>query len=351
MLNNLRLLIIAILSLGFGSHIAAQPITLVKTALVESHSIATKQWAPGTVVSKNNALISSEVAGQILTIAEVGTHIKQGEVMAIIDKEALIIQRQEKQAEIKSLMARRDFLLSQRDRMQKLVSKNAVAQSNFDDIQSQYGVVSENIKLQQLSLKNIQRLIDKSAIVAPYSGIVSAKLKSIGELITANEPLLRMVDTTNIEIQSQVPIALARTNQRGAQVALRNNQNIVYSFISAIVPVANNASRLIEMRITLPPLKVGQWYVGESVWVGLANSQVEQLTTIPRDALILREEQSYVFVVDSSEKEIKAKKVEVDIVTGEGSMLGIKGQLNPGDSVIIYGAETLKDGQKINIST
>ena len=76
----------------------------------------------------------------------------------------------------------------------------------------------------------------------------------------------------------------------------------------------------------------------------LPTSASQLLTTVSRDALVLRDQSNYIFVVG---KDDMAKRVNVDLGSGLGDRIAVYGELKAGDEVIIRGAERLRDGQQV----
>ena len=65
---------------------------------------------------------------------------------------------------------------------------------------------------------------------------------------------------------------------------------------------------------------------------------------VPRDALILREKETYVLTIDD---EKKAQKVSVLVGQGVDSWISVTGALSIDDSVIVRGGERLQSGEKV----
>jgi len=67
-------------------------------------------------------------------------------------------------------------------------------------------------------------------------------------------------------------------------------------------------------------------------------------TLVPRDALIVREKETFILTVDENDE---AKKVNVLVGLGVGEWVSVNGNINAGEEVIIRGAERLRTGEKI----
>ena len=109
----------------------------------------------------------------------------------------------------------------------------------------------------------------------------------------------------------------------------------------AIVPVGDIASRMIEVRLALP---AGAGLVGDAAKVFIPSAQPRNVLAVPRDALVLREENTYVFKVN---KKGQAQRVAVETGSEEGALVEVKGLILPGERIIVRGAERLETGQKV----
>ena len=80
------LLILVTFALSSRNGFAAKgpPPAIVKVATAVEKMIAPTTWVPGTVISRNDARLAAEVAGRLVTVAEGGTLLKKGDVIAQI---------------------------------------------------------------------------------------------------------------------------------------------------------------------------------------------------------------------------------------------------------------------------
>jgi hypothetical protein len=69
---------------------------------------------------------------------------------------------------------------------------------------------------------------------------------------------------------------------------------------------------------------------------------------VPRDALVLRHNGSFVFRINSDNI---AEQIAVKIGDSAGELTAVTGPLNAGDRVAIRGAENLSEGASVKIMT
>ena len=86
--------------------------------------------------------------------------------------------------------------------------------------------------------------------------------------------------------------------------------------------------------------------IGEAIRVSVPIAAPTHAVTVPRDALVLRDSQVYVFKIDES-----GAAERINVVAGDGSAdrIGVRGALEAGDRVVIRGAERLQHGQLVKV--
>jgi multidrug efflux pump subunit AcrA (membrane-fusion protein) len=99
---------------------------------------------------------------------------------------------------------------------------------------------------------------------------------------------------------------------------------------------------MLEVRVALSE----PWVIGTAVRVELPQSDSHSGVAIPRDALVLRQEGTFVFRIDD---EGQAERVAVSTGIGHGSLIEVKGEIVEGDRVVVRGAERLRPGQPVTI--
>jgi len=321
--------------------LAAQPPVTVETDTVQVESVAASMWVSGVVVSREDAMIASELDGRVTWIAEVGDRVAKGSPVARLDTHLLSLEKREREAAIAALQANLVWMKRQTERLDELAHKNNTAQSERDEMRARYLAAQQELTQAQVGLERTEFNLRRSEIPAPFDGVVVSRATATGEYATVGKPLLRLVNTDAAEVSVTAPLRLARFTQPGHQVFVSNQDSSDKAIVRSLVAVGDERSHMMELRITPTP---GSWLIGEAVTVELAAGARQQRTTVDRDALVLRDSNNYVYVVDA---ENTAKRVIVEVGDGIGERIAVSGWLEAGDRVIIRGAERLRDGQKV----
>jgi RND family efflux transporter MFP subunit len=314
-----------------------------KVGVVQARAVkmAPKVSLPGTVVARNDSKLASEVEGRVAWVAEVGTVVKAGDIVARIDKNVAGMQLASDKANLARLSAQLRFDRSQAERMDRLFSQSAIAKATRDQAQSTREMDQGALGQAQASLRKSEYQYNHSEIRAPFPGRVAARLINSGEYALPGKDIVRLVDIDSIEVKAQSPIDTARFLREGMSVAVEIAHRPIIATVRAIVPVGDEASRTIEVRVGL---KAGQALVGDAAKVLVPSAAPRDVLAVPRDALVLREDNTYLFKVDGKNV---ATRVAVETGTSEGAMVEVHGSVKPGDRVIVRGAERLEAGQKV----
>jgi RND family efflux transporter MFP subunit len=303
--------------------------------------MAPKMALPGTVVSLNDSHLASEVEGRVAWVANVGTVVAQNDIVAKIDSSVAGLQLASDKANVARLVAQVKYDKSHAMRLQNLFQQNAIATSTRDQAISTRDMDVAALAQARAAMSKSQYQFDHSNIRAPFPGRVVQRLINPGEYATAGKDIVRLVDIGSMEVSVQTPIDTARYIHEGLALTVDIENHPVIANVRAIVPVGDIASRSLEVRITLPP---GAGLVGDAAKVYVPSAPPHDVLAVPRDALVLREDNTYVFKVDGKNV---AQRVAVETGSEEGALVEVHGLLAPGERVIVRGAERLETGQKV----
>jgi RND family efflux transporter MFP subunit len=261
--------------------------------------------------------------------------------VARVDSSLMDLQARSDKANVDRLTAQLHFDQEQAKRMENLLSLSAIAKSTRDQAVSTRDSDAAALAQAQAVLARSRYQFSHSEIRAPFAGRVAARLINLGEYATAGKPIVRLVDIADMEVSVQTPIDIARFLREGAGVRVEIEGRPIDARVRAVVPVGEIASRTVEVRIPVPQ---NAGFVGDAAKVYAPSGEPHDVIAIPRDALVLREDSTYVFKVNGKSV---ADRITVETGTEEGALLEVKGAIAPGDRVIIRGAERLESGQKV----
>ncbi len=328
---------------GYRAMAAEEAPAIVEVAAVTRASGMSVLRLPGTVLSMQDAEIAAEVTGRLLWVAEVGERIAEGDPLVIMDDHLLQLQLRNDWAQIERLKADIEYNQRQIGRLQTLAEQNNTSKSGLDEAQSRLEMLLQEQRIAEVTRDRTVYDLGRTRLRAPFSGVIASREADTGEYTEPGDPLLRLVNTELLEISVRAPLRAARYNQVKSQVAVEGDGQQLMTPIRAIVPVGDSLSRMMEVRLSLEP---GHWQIGEAVTVELADSLPTEGLSVPRDALVLRDREVYVYTLSADNT---VRKVDVTTSSGRGTEISVEGALQAGDSVVVRGAERLRDGQPVKV--
>ncbi len=320
------------------------PAAVVEVAPAVTAALAPTRWVPGSVVSRDDAKIASAEAGRLEFVAEVGTRLKAGERLAKLDDQALRLRHEEVQADVRRAEAQRALSDTQLKRLEKLESSSTIAKSQIDEARATLETNVQTLAHSRAQLHQIEHDIDLADVRAPFSGVVTERFAQRGEYLQIGAMIAHLVDTNHIEARVQAPLALAGKVRAGSNVTVRSLNIQQPADVRAVVPVGDERARQFELRVALP----GDFaLVGSAVDVALPEDSGNETLTVPRDAIVQRQDQTYVMRVAANNT---AEKVEVVANNAAGDKVEVRGALQAGDRLVVRGAERLNPGENVRVA-
>ncbi|WP_444996655.1 efflux RND transporter periplasmic adaptor subunit [Aliikangiella sp. IMCC44359] len=323
-----------------GQGFPTPPVNVVNA---ETKLLAPVAWVSGTVVSRNNSQIASEVSGRLKMLAELGADVSKGEVIAQIDDQTLLIQKREDIASVQNAKSRLEFLESEVKRKTSLAKRNLSAITDLDETVSQRDVALGDLTGAEARLAKTVQQLEFTQLKAPFDGLVAQRLSNQGEYVSNGTPIIRLVEMDNLEASVFAPLTTYRFLKQTDSLAVSSELGKGIAKIKTLIPVAESRSHLMEIRLDMSTF---DWPVGLNIKVAVANGDKKEALAVPRDALVLRREGTSVFRING---ESKAEQVPVSVGVGVGEFVEIIGDIKPGDKIVIRGAERLRNGQAVQI--
>ena len=326
-----------------GADAAAPPPATVRVAEAISTKLAPHSEAPGSVVSVNDSLIAAATAGKILWVAEVGTELKEGDVIARIDPADAILERDDARADVKRLSTRSAYLARLVQRYEGLGEDGGESEAALDQMRADRDEADQNLERARVALRRAETALERTEVKAPFNGRLAARELEIGEFAAPGSAIARLVNTDELEVTARAPDAMLAAVHSNDEIAVSNGTQTINAKVRAVVPVGDMISRTLELRLALPKT---DWHIGSAVQVRLPRSAPKEVVAVHRDALILRSDRTSVFKIADDNV---ARQIDVELGAADGDYIEVIGDVSVGDRVVTRGGERLRDGQTVVI--
>ncbi len=188
---------------------------------------------------------------------------------------------------------------------------------------------------------------EKAPVESPIDGVVGRVYIDRGMSVTSQNPLALIINMDRVKIRVDVPERDLPKIVRGQNAEVRLDaypEEVFKGEVFIVSPVVDIVLRRapVEIAIDNPEHKLKP---GMFARVKLITNKRQDVLIVPRDAVLVKDSQEIVYVVENSVAKIR--KVQTGIVTKD-SMEIVSG-VEPQDRVIIGGHFGLKDGARVNV--
>jgi len=318
----------------------------VRLAQVEQQVLRPQTMVTAQVQSRAQSDVSAGVEGRLLWIAEPGTQVKAGDVIARVDTTPLQLRLAEMQARLQQAEIQWQRLQKDSARLQALSQQQSVALTQLDQISADRDSAAAQVRLLQAQLAQLEDLLARSTVQAPFAGVVAQRFRQQGEDLGRTDALVRLVNLIELEVVVQAPLKYAAFLQPGQTVQVFHSQGELPFTVQSVIPVSEVRSQTFEARLRVPAENHDQFQVGQLVAVAIPTSLAKLQLLVPRDALVLKQNEQVIFTINAEQQ---AQQVAVQTGQGHGDWIAIEATLQQGDRVVIRGGDTLKDGDKVQV--
>jgi RND family efflux transporter MFP subunit len=333
----------AVLFVTTGAFAQAPPPAAVETAPVEKRELAPHVTVTGQVRSRAAADLSAAVGGRLAWVAEPGTRVGKGGVVARLDTDELKLQEREQVARVRRGEISQAQLAREAERLKGLgtaVSRNALEQA-----EANRDLAAADLEIARATLSQIQDRLARAELRTPFGGVVSERIKRAGEEVARGESVVRLLDPETLEIRLFLPLRHVRAIKPGDKVKVKFDGGEGSGRVRGIVPAGDPRSQSFEVLVDLPPARE-RLPSGSVIQVELPLGEPHALMAVPRDALIIRAEGLAVYRVGPDNK---VQRMTVTTGISDGDWIAVEGQLLISDTVVVRGGENLHDGATVKV--
>ena len=324
----------------------------VRVEQVREQNIERSLPLTGRVHSRHDASLSLTEAGELDWVLEPGERVAQGQVIAQLDQQPILLRKQELSHQLQRAKVNVEYLEKELLRLRRLKEDNNASERLVDESETNRDVAVLEARALQARLDQVDDELRRSKLTAPYAGVIAQRFKRGGEYARPGDVIARLVDLAALELRFQMPVVYLSRMEVGESVDFspqggqllgetpRNYQAIV----RVIVPAADINSQTFEVRADLSAQATDELLAGQLANVRVAIASNKSSVQIPRDAIVLRAEGGFVFRIDDNDT---AQRVWVEVGEGSAEWVSVTGDLKAGDWVAVRGVERLQDGQSV----
>jgi RND family efflux transporter MFP subunit len=284
---------------------------------------------------------------------DIGAHVKQGQLLAVIETPEVDQQLQQARSNLLTAQANLELASITKTRYQGLLKSNAVSQQDVDNAVGTYNANAAIVEADKAAVEQYSALVSFEKIYAPFDGVITARNTDIGDLINSGSNSNTKTDLFHIAQPGKlrVYVNVPEEYSQGIKVGMTADLNLTEfpgrTFQGKLVRTAeaiNLTTRtlLIEIDVDNP---AGTLLTGSYAEVHLAVPTQASTFLLPVNALIFRSQGLHVATVKSG------KVVLTPVTPGHdfGSQIEIVSGLKSDDQVIVNPPDSIVTGQQVQI--
>jgi RND family efflux transporter MFP subunit len=327
---------------GCGEQVVEQEIVRpVRAMRVQAAEAFQETWFPGRAQATQEVNLAFEVPGQLIERGvSVGDAVDQGQVLARLDP-------RDYENELRAARAGRSRSKADFERRAQAARAGAVSKQEVDDAKAVYEATDARVRIAEKALED-------TVIRASFAGTVAATYVENFQNVSAKQPVLRLLDTSKIEMWINIPESLISFAPYVQDVRARFDAFPGREVPAEIIEIGNEASLTtrtypVKLRMRQPDdMAILPGMAGQATGrVELPGEEAASGVEVPLSALGTEDNQtSFVWVIDASSGTVSKRSVQVGRPTPRGVV--VQG-LQVGEWVATAGANTLVEGQKVNL--
>jgi RND family efflux transporter MFP subunit len=284
---------------------------------------------------------------------DIGAHVKQGQLLALIETPEVDQQLQQARSNLLTAQANLELASITKTRYLGLLKSNAVSQQDADNAVGTYNANKAIVEADKAAVEQYSALVSFEKIYAPFDGVITARNTDIGDLINSGSgggvktDLFHIVQPGTLRVYVNVP----EEYSQGITVDMTADLNITEfpgrKFQGKLVRTANDINvttrtLLVEIDVDNP---TGTLLTGSYAEVHLAVPTQASTFLLPVNTLIFRSEGLHVATVQGGKVVLAAVTPGHDF----GNQIEIVAGLKPSDQVIVNPPDSIIAGQQVQI--
>lgn len=331
-----------------------KPALTVNTVKPQIGELGIKLIANGSIAAWQETIVGAEVNGMRLNAVRVnvGDQVIRGQELATFAPETVEAELAQQRASVAEAEASAAEAQSNAERARTLEASGALSAQQINQYLTAAKTAEARVAAARAVANSAQIKLKNTRVLAPDSGVVSARTATVGAVVQSGQELFRLIRDNRLEWRAEVTAAELDKVRVGQIVALTTpGGKVVAGKVRMLAPTIDVQTRNTIVYVDLPKTddaRAGMFAKGEFE-LGQSNA-----LTVPQQAVVVRDGFSYVFVIKQSADEknnAQSRVGQIKVSTGRraGDRVEITEGLKADQLIVGKGAGFLNDGDLVGI--
>ena len=320
----------------------------VSVAPVQRQDLNSYLVLNGIVEPERKVEIFSRLSAYVKQIIkEEGAYVQENAILALLDDTEIKIGFEQAKIQLEQAKLSLEEAEQNFNRNQELIQRELISKQEFQTQEAVYKQRKLDYQNRQEGYKDLELQLNYTKIRALSEGFITERLIEVGDRVNANQQVYTIEDFKPLLIRVYVPTSDAIKLETGmsAEVLTEVLQGAVFNGdVKLINPRIDTQTGTVKTTVEVFDdslrLKPGMF-----VEVRIAIGAKENVLTIPRKAILYKQNKTYVFVMNRNQ----VSQREVLLGLTEEDLVEVTNGLAEGDVIVVVGVEGLKDGQRVDV--
>ena len=320
-------LAVSLLAAGLSAPLWAAERGALATMVVTSSGAVNAQMQSfdAVVEAVRQTAVAAQVSGAIVSLqVKVGDQVKAGQELLRIDARSANQNAAASHAQVEAARASLHVAAKDFERQKQLFQKQYISQAALDRSQAQFQATQAQVQAMQSQSDAAQTQSRFFVVKAPYAGVVSEVVVTLGEMAMPGKTLLVMHDPAAMRITATIAQSAMAANYANVQFEIPGLQSMptrMDAGSGSVLPVMDAATHTAQIRVGIPAsVKGAAPGMFARVWLATdkttqAEGKVQRLY-VPIQVVVRRAELIAVYVVDDKGK-VYLRQVRLGNTVGE----------------------------------
>lgn len=306
----------------------------------------------GSLSAPEDANLSSQTAGTIVELVDIGTRVDEGNIIAKLDDRLILAALSQAKANLLAVQSQSNLMEDMYRRQEPLYRDSIISAVEYENVLAQLNQARAALAQSEAAVTQAEQQLENTFVKAPFSGVIEERFAEQGEQVMPGMAIARIVNTRRLKVMAGVPETYAADIRKGTPVSISfrayggMTREAVVSFVGSVIN-PQNRTFMIEIDISnndglLRPAMIAD--------VQITRRVLQDQIVLPQSSILRDENGSSVYIVVDSNDQLMAERRRITLGPSFDGQTVVENGLSAGDRVITSGQTTVAEGDRVEIA-